>query len=170
MSTPYIGEIRIFSFAFAPRGWALCNGQLLAINQNQALFSILGTFYGGNGIQNFALPNLQGRVPRHWGQGAGLSSVVLGESAGTENVTLQASQVPGHTHPVQISTSAATQVSPHNGVWANSGDLSYAASATGSMASAAISTVGSGQPHSTLPPLLVLSFCIALNGIFPTRN
>ena len=170
MSSPYLGEIRIFSFNFPPKGWALCNGQLLAINQNQALFAILGTTYGGNGQTNFSLPNLQSRTPRHYGSGPGLSTVTLGEQAGSEAVTLLSTQLPAHTHTVQLSTGTANQVSPKNNVWANSGSLSYAPSPNATMSPGAIAAVGSSQPHSNTPPYLVLNFCIALNGIFPSRN
>ena len=162
MSEPFLAEIRVFGFNFAPKGWALANGQLLPINQNQALFSLLGTTYGGNGIQTFALPNLQGTTPIHAG-----NSFILGQVGGESNISLNVNQMPGHTHVVTASTAAADQSTPVNNLWAQ-GNNAYASASNGSMN--AIATVGGGQPHINTPPYLVLNFAIALVGIFPSRN
>lgn len=170
MATGYIGEIRMFGFGFAPRNWAFCNGQTLPINQNQALFSLLGTTYGGNGTTNFLLPNLQGRVPLHSGNGAsssGLTPRALGQNGGSETVTLQTTEMPGHTHPVSASTAAPSQGSPAGNLWAQG---NYSASGGSAMAAGDIGTAGSGQAHANLSPYLVVNFCIALFGIFPPRN
>jgi microcystin-dependent protein len=165
MGTPYLAEIRVFSFNFAPKGWALCNGQLLPINQNQALFSLLGTTYGGNGQTTFALPNLQGRTPLHFGNG-----YVLGQAAGEANHTLLASEMPQHTHTALASAGAANSGVPTNNFWANGNQPAYDPNPTGPMVVAAVSMVGSSQPHNNTPPYLTLLFCIALQGIFPSQN
>ena len=168
MATPFLGEIRIMSFNFAPKGWALCNGQLLPINQNQALFSLLGTMYGGDGRVNFALPNLQGRTPMHAGNG-----FVQGQQVGAEAVTLGLSELPAHNHFVHGTSANATT---NNG---SGGSLGYAKAGTPiygpfanptSMAVGTVSSVGGGQPHENRQPFQVLSACIALQGIFPSRN
>lgn len=165
MGTPYMSEIRIFSFNFAPKGWALCNGQLMTINQNQALFALLGTTYGGNGQTTFALPDLRGRMPTHTG-----NSMVLGERAGTEAVTLNISQLPAHTHVPVGSTAVAEQTSPQNNVWAASTYTAYAALPNVAMSPQDVGTAGGSQPHNNMSPYLVLNFCIALQGAFPSRN
>jgi microcystin-dependent protein len=165
MGTPYIAEIRIFSFNFAPKGWALCNGQLLPINQNQALFSILGTTYGGDGRVSFGLPDLRGRVPMHTG-----STLSLGERAGVEGVTLNISQLPAHTHVAVGSTTVADQVSPQNNIWAASSYTAYASSPNIPMSPQAIGQMGGSQPHNNMSPYLTLNFCIALVGVFPSRS
>ena len=164
MGTPYLGEIKIVSFNFAPRGWATCSGQLLAINQNQALFSILGTTYGGDGRTNFALPDFRGRVPIYSGQG-----IVLGQKGGEESHTVQISEMPAHSHVV---TGANTGVNAGSPLGNNFGALpgAYATSTTGSMAPNAIANAGGSQPHENRPPYLVLTVIIALQGIFPSRN
>lgn len=167
MAQPFIGQIRTFAFGFAPRGWAQCNGQLLPINQNQALFSLLGTTYGGNGTTNFALPNLQGRTPLHFGTGPGLSPRTLGEVAGSEAVTLTSAHLPAHTHTVSANTATPTSGTPANNLWAQG---NYSASGGSAMAAGDISNTGGNQPHPNLSPYLVLNFCIALQGIFPSRN
>lgn len=170
MATPFIAQIQMFSFGFAPRNWAQCNGQLLPINQNQALFSLIGTLYGGNGTTNFALPNLQGRTPLHFGTGPGLSTRNLGEAAGEESATLTGSQMPSHTHTVAANTAAPTLGTPAGNLWAQG---SYSASGVSSMAAGvqgAIGLSGNNQPHPNLSPYLVVNFCIALSGIFPSRN
>lgn len=172
MSEPFIGQISIVGFQFAPRGWALCNGQLLPINQNQALFSILGTTYGGNGQTTFALPDLRGRTPFHVGQGAGLSSYVLGQRAGEESHTLSASEMPLHNHlPPPASANPAAVGTPVGNLWANDPTLvQYAPTPNTSMAAGATAAAGGSQPHNNLSPCLVVNFVIALQGIFPSRN
>lgn len=177
MSEPFLGEIMMAGFNFAPRGWALCNGQLLSIAQNTALFSLLGTTYGGNGTQNFALPNLQGRTPMQQGQGPGLSSRQLGETGGVENVTLNSAQIPGHTHALKATTASATTAAPEGAIWAVSGSrrsttnlYTNAAGAGAVMNSQVLAPVGSSQPHNNMPPFMTVSFCIALQGIYPSRN
>src|SRR5689334_22642566 len=164
MSEPFLGEIKIVSFNFPPRGWAFCNGQLLPINQNQALFSILGTTYGGDGRTTFALPNLQGDTPLHVGNG-----FALGERGGEEAHTLTTSEIAQHTHPAVGSSNTADQSSPANNYWAVSGTYTiYAGSANESMAPQTVTSVGGSQPHQNLSPYLVLNFVIALVGIFPS--
>jgi len=172
MSNPFIGEIRMVGFTFAPRGWALCNGQIMSIAQNTALFSLLGTTYGGNGQTTFALPDLRGRVPIHFGQGPGLSSYVQGEVAGTENVTLLQAQIPAHTHTVACSSDDPTTADPNNAFPSTPTTKIYASSATAgrAMNPGILSIIGGNQPHSNLQPFLVINFCIALEGIFPSRN
>jgi microcystin-dependent protein len=167
MAEPFLSEVRIFSFGFAPKGWALCNGQLLPINQNQALFSLLGTTYGGDARQTFGLPNLQARIPMHTGNGH-----ILGERSGEENHTLVLSEMPTHSHPANCSSALGTQPSPGNTVWAkdNNGNAPYSTSGGTTMKSDAISTVGGSQPHYNLAPFLTLNFCIALQGIFPSQT
>ena len=171
MSDPFVAEIRIFPFNYAPSGWAFCDGQILLISQNTALFSLLGTTYGGNGSTNFALPNLQGRAPMFYGQGAGLSSHYIGESSGQESVTLITSEMPPHNHNLASVASAASSASPVASVLAESATLNTT-NKTGAqkpMASDAITIAGSSQPHNNMQPYLVLHFCIALTGVFPSR-
>jgi len=173
MSSPFLSEIKVVSFNFAPRGWALCNGQLLPINQNQALFSLLGTTYGGDGRVNFGLPNLQGRIATH--QGGGLT---LGQKAGEEAHTLIQSEMPAHTHPARSDPSATSSTrvgSPSNAVPGNSSpNQVYSAGATGmqavTMNPAMVQTIGGSQAHENRMPFLVLNFIIALQGIFPSQN
>jgi microcystin-dependent protein len=167
MSTPFLGQISIFSFGFAPKGWAFANGQTLPINQNQALFSLLGTNYGGDGITTFKLPNLQASVPVHQGDG-----FVIGQSGGSASVTLTAAQLPAHTHAAGCSTNAGTVASPSGAVWAadGAGNLPYSSTGGASMAAAAITNAGGGQPHDNTAPTLIINFCIALQGIFPSRS
>jgi microcystin-dependent protein len=166
MSDPFLAEIRIFPYNFAPRGWAFCSGQILPIAQNTALFSLLGTTYGGNGQTTFALPNLQDRVAVGFGQGPGLSQYDLGEMGGTETVTLTSQQLPPHTHTLMAASDLATESTPNNTrvlagatIYANAGNLVTMAQAG-----------ASGQPHPNMQPYLVLHFCIAIQGIFPSRN
>jgi microcystin-dependent protein len=173
MAEAFIGEIQIYAFDFAPRNWALCNGQLLPINQNQALFSLLGTIYGGNGQVNFALPNLQSRTPIHPGTGPGLSTYVQGQVGGAENVTLSLAQTPVHTHSLGVvATTAADQSNPVGnkpGV-ASSGIGDVYGGGGAATGAAAVPSQGAGQAHSNQQPYLTLNFCIALFGIFPSRN
>lgn len=170
MSEPFIGEIRPFSFNFAPRGWALCSGQILPINQNQALFSLLGTTYGGNGQTTFALPNLNGRVAISSGQGAGLSSHTLGEVSGTETVTLTSNQIPQHNHLAQTA-SASTTTDPTGALpGPTSGHNLYDPNVNTTMNPQAIGVAGGSQPHNNLQPYGTTTYCIALQGIFPPRN
>jgi microcystin-dependent protein len=166
MAEPFIGEVKIISWNFAPKGWAFCNGQLLPINQNQALFSILGTTYGGNGQTNFALPNLQGRMPTHVGNG-----ITLGQASGETAHTLNISEMPAHMHaPVGSSTNPPTSPSAAGNLWSANNAKPFAASPNVSMNPACILPVGGSQPHENMSPYLVLNFIIALQGIFPSRN
>lgn len=172
MSEPFLSEIKIFSFNFAPRGWALCNGQLLPINQNQALFSLLGTTYGGNGQTNFALPNLQSRAPIHEGSGH-----TLGEVGGEQAHTLSMAEMPAHLHGFNANTAVvgaqpnATQATVASNYWANFGKAAYSTSQGNAvMSPQTIANVGGSQAHQNMQPFLVLSFCIALQGIFPSPN
>lgn len=164
MATPYLGEIRMVSFAFPPKGWALCDGQLLAINQNQALFAILGTTYGGNGVNTFALPNLQSESAMHVG-----GSYALGQTGGEAGHVLTGAEMPSHTHAAQAA-SQATVASPSGAVWAAPGKVAFGTSVNTSMSPTALDTAGHSQPHQNMPPYLVLNFIIALQGIFPSRN
>src|ERR1700688_2673042 len=154
MSDQFVSEIRIFAGNFPPRGWALCNGQILPISQNTALFSLLGTTYGGNGTSNFALPNLQGLSPMHAGQGAGLSPRVLGESGGTETVTLLASEIPAHTHPANCNSGTGDQFGPPGNVWATDagGNNEYNASGTSVMAGGVLAAGGGKATPPHVPP------------------
>jgi microcystin-dependent protein len=171
VSEPFLGEIRIFGFNFQPRGWALCNGQLLPISQNTALFSLLGTQYGGDGIQTFALPDLRSRVPLHMGQGPGLSNYFIGEQTGAESVALNADQLPTHNHAVMSTRNAASKIRADNNLPARTTANSYAPASDGStMNPSMIANAGSGAPVDNVQPILALNFCIALQGIFPSRN
>ncbi|HEY0765262.1 MAG TPA: tail fiber protein [Pyrinomonadaceae bacterium] len=172
MAEPFLSEIRIFSFNFPPKGWAACNGQLLPINQNQALFSLLGTVYGGNGQTNFALPNLRGRASIHEGAGH-----TLGEAAGSSSVTVNIQQLPTHNHLLSANmaiTSAnqnATQGAPGGNNWANTGKQIWnTGQGNAVMNPQAVTNVGGSQPHNNMQPYLVLNFCIALQGIFPSQT
>jgi microcystin-dependent protein len=166
MAEPFLAEIRIMSFNFAPKGWALCNGQLLPINQNQALFSLLGTTFGGDGRVNFALPDIRGRVPTHVGSG-----LTLGERAGEQAHTLSIGETPLHTHAVNGNTSATGGAATPNNNFLGGGNNVYAAPNAGSLTSlqpGTITNTGGSQPHLNMQPYLTLSFCIALQGIFPS--
>lgn len=167
MSEPYIGEIRIFGFDFAPRGWALCDGQLLPISQNQSLYSILGTSYGGDGITSFALPDLRGRTPVH--VGVGLSR---GTSGGEEEVFLQVEELPSHTHDVMVSNDNGSDGNPAGKVLSKAfpGFSTHGPAGSVAMNAAQIAPVGNDLGHDNMQPFLTLSFCIALEGIFPPRN
>ena len=177
MASPYIAEIKMFGGNFAPKGYALCNGQIVAISQNTALFSLLGTTYGGNGTTTFALPNMQGRAPVHQGNGAGIDPVVLGEMAGETNVTLTTSNLPTHTHPISgaiIANSNPGETPASNTLFTNSAPNQLYATALGTgglnLAPQTITTAGGSQPHNNLQPYLAVTFIIALQGVFPARN
>jgi microcystin-dependent protein len=173
VSEPFLSEIKIFPMNFPPKGWALCNGQFLPINQNQALFSLLGTTYGGNGQTTFALPDLRGQVPIHVGNGH-----TLGEKAGQQAHTLTTAELPTHIHDfsqntaVVSATANATVGPPTNNYWANNGSTAYSTGGVslGAMSPQTVSNVGGSQAHQNMQPYLVLNFCIALQGIFPSQN
>ncbi|MBU0550812.1 tail fiber protein [Myxococcota bacterium] len=169
MSEPFIGEIRMFGGNFAPRGWAFCDGQLLPIDQNPALFSLLGTNYGGDGRTTFALPDLRGRAPIHAGNGPGLSPRVLGQAGGAESVTLNTQHLPSHAHDLLATQAPATEAAPHDGVFALAETDRYHQGEADARLSPALSA-GGGQVHSNLQPQLAVSFIIALVGIYPSRN
>ena len=183
MSDQFVAEIRIFGFNFAPKGWAQCNGQLLPISQNTALFSLLGTTYGGNGTSNFALPNLMGNIPLHVGRnqpGPGLSVYDLGQMSGTQTVTLLQTEIPQHTHPPVVSSANGTVAASSTNqmakafkgnIQSSSAGLFYSAAAPNTMmAPQAIGLQGGSQPHNNMMPTLVLNYCIAMQGVFPARN
>ena len=176
MSAPFVAEIRIVGFNFAPRGWATCDGQIIPISQNTALFSLLGTTYGGNGRSNFALPNLQGSVPMHPGQGPGLSQYDLGETGGEENVTLLSSQIPAHKHTLSGEDGNVGSQMPSGQLlgqpFVNPRFANLYSNAAGNAAAspAAVSTAGNNQPHNNMQPYLTMLFIIAMQGIFPPRS
>jgi microcystin-dependent protein len=178
MSDQYLGEIRIAAFNFAPTGWAICAGQLMNITQNTALFSLLGTYYGGNGTSNFALPNLQARAPMNQGQGAGLSARYIGDTGGEYTVALTPNQMPSHNHPVACISGGGDMNSPNvptNTVWAADGvgrgvNLYATATTTVNMNPVAVQVNGASLPHNNMQPLLAVTFIIALQGIYPSRN
>ena len=172
MSEPFVGEIRMFAGNFAPRGWAFCDGQLLAVSQNDALFSLLGTIYGGDGRTTFGLPDLRGRIPLHQGTGPGLSPRRLGSKGGSENVTLTTNQLASHTHDFNANKAAATGSAPQGKVLADPapGRLFRNAAQNVSLASSSIANTGGTQPHTNLMPTLCINFIIALVGIYPSRH
>lgn len=175
MADPFVAEVRIFPFAFAPKGWAFCNGQLMPISQNTALFALVGTYYGGDGKSTFALPGMQANAPMFWGQGPGLSLRDLGETGGSETVTLIQSEMPAHTHQLRatlddgdLSTPAPNRVLGKSG-----GGVIYTtnvAQGTALMGAQDLSLNGGSQPHNNMMPYLTLNFCIALQGVFPARG
>lgn len=169
MSEPFLGQISIFGFNFPPRGWATCSGQILPIAQNTALFSLLGTTYGGNGQTTFALPDLRGRVPVSFGQGPGLSNVQLGQQAGSETVTLTSGQLAQHNHGIVASNAAATGSRPGGNFLSAGGSFTNTSDGT-TMNPGMDQVAGGGQPHENRQPYLGLNVCIALEGIFPSRN
>jgi microcystin-dependent protein len=171
MSNPFVAEIRIFSGNFAPKGWAFCDGQLLPLSQNTALFSLLGTTYGGDGKSTFALPDMQGRAPMHPGQGAGLSETFLGEESGSETVTLLTTEMPAHGHTAFPKTSLGNSQTPGTQAWAGSNNAKqYTNTAPNVLMNIqALALTGGGLPHNNLQPYLVLNFIIALQGVFPAR-
>ena len=173
MADPFVAEIRIFPFNFAPKGWAWCNGQLMPLSQNTALFALLGTTYGGNGKSNFALPDLQGRAPMHPGQGPGLSLHDLGEIGGSETVTLQQSEIPAHSHSMRAATQDNADVSfpsPSASFAPSTGGTLYQGSADGGMSPTAVAPAGGSLPHNNMQPYLTMYFNIALQGVFPPRG
>jgi microcystin-dependent protein len=177
MSDPFVAEIRIFPFNFPPKGWAFCDGQLLPLSQNTALFSLLGTTYGGDGKSTFALPDLQGSAPMHPGQGPGLSLHDLGETGGSDTTTLLLSEIPSHTHTVGRALDATgDSTTPVNNIWAQAGSVRAVVNSyhpgppTGAMKSDVVQSTGGGLPHNNMQPYLTLNFCIALQGVFPPRT
>ena len=175
MSSPFVAEIRIFGFTFAPRGWAFCDGQIISIAQNTALFSLLGTTYGGNGQSTFGLPNLQGSAPMHPGQGPGLSLHDLGEQSGLSTVTLLGTQIPSHPHSAGANAGSSGQGGPAGNVWGslpgrNPPPMYQSGAPNAPMSGAALANTGGNQPHNNMQPYLALNFCIAMQGIFPARN
>jgi microcystin-dependent protein len=166
MSQPYVGEIRMFGGNFAPAGWEFCLGQLLPISENETLFNLIGTTYGGDGQETFALPNLASRIPVHQGSG-----FTLAQTGGAETVTLTTNQMPSHSHQPLGSSGAATSTDPSNAVWAASGDKAYSTAATNTtMNAAALSNTGGSQPHDNMPPYLGVNFIISMFGIFPSQT
>ena len=177
MSDPYLGEIRMFAGTFAPRGWALCDGQLIGVSQNEALFSLLGTIYGGDGRSTFGLPDLRGRIPMHMGSGPGLSSRTQGASFGEEQVTLTTAQLPAHSHRIGAHNKGGNTNDPSGAKFASDGAgkigmyKSYnAGSDTAVSMGGTILNTGGGQPHNNLPPFLCINFIIATVGLFPSRS
>jgi microcystin-dependent protein len=170
---PFVAEIRIFPFNFAPKGWAFCDGQILPLSQNTALFSLLGTTYGGDGKSNFALPNMQGNAPMHPGQGPGLSLHDLGETGGSETVSLLESEIPSHSHQLRadVLDIADTNVaSPSASLALSGGGTLFQASSNTQMSGNALAPSGGDQPHNNMQPYLTLNFCIALQGVYPPRT
>lgn len=167
MAEPFLSEIRLFSFNFPPKGWAFCNGQLLPINQNQALFALLGTTYGGNGQTNFALPNFRGRVPIHFGEGH-----TLGETGGSEAHTVTIQEMPTHTHLVNATSNPSTTTSPSGNLLADTkpAELYHPTDGQAAMGSSMVTNTGGSQAHQNMQPYLAINFCIALQGIFPSQN
>ena len=171
MSQPYVGEIRMFGGNFAPQGWMFCDGSMLAISQNDVLFALIGTTYGGDGQQTFALPDLRGRAPLHQGTGPGTSTRFIGELGGTETVTLTTTQMPQHTHALKASSGLSTGAAGANGVLAATSVNMYGSGPpTTPMAAQAISAQGGAQPHENMAPYLAVSYIISLFGIFPSQN
>jgi microcystin-dependent protein len=169
---PFVAEIRMFPFNFAPKGWAFCDGQLLPLSQNTALFSLLGTTYGGDGKSNFALPNLQGSAPMHPGQGPGLSLHDLGEASGSDTVTLLQSEIPSHSHGLQASAGDGTDPTPQGAYLATGIGIGQYATASNLIALSvnAVSVAGGDQPHNNMQPYLTVNFNIALQGVYPPRT
>ncbi|NCT67993.1 MAG: phage tail protein [Rhodanobacteraceae bacterium] len=170
MTEPFIGEIAIVGFNFAPKGWATCDGQLIPIQQNTALYSLLGVRFGGNGTSNFALPDLRGRAPMGFGNGAGLTPRAVGESGGSETVTLLSAEVPPHTHSLRAGNAKADRANASGAMLAASADDSFGTGALVTLAPTSVSVAGGSQPHNNMQPFLVLNFVIALQGVFPVRS
>ena len=171
MGSPYVGEIRIVGCNFAPVGWAFCNGAVMPISQNTTLFQLIGTTYGGDGVNTFSLPDLRGRIPVHQGTGGG-SSYTMGQNGGVETVTLTTQQIPNHTHPALCRSAGSDSANPAGAIWSATSDTRYATSAAvnATMAPASIPQAGGSQPHDNLPPYLVVNFIISLFGIFPSQT
>jgi microcystin-dependent protein len=171
MSEPFIAEIRMVGFTFAPRGWAFCDGQLLPISQNTALFSLVGTTYGGDGRTTFGLPDLRGRVPVHQGTGPGLTNRRLGERGGTENETLLPGEIPSHTHAVSAANAVPDREDLQGAVWTSQSNNPYTNVApTDTLRQDLVNTAGGGQAHNNMGPWIAIRFCIALQGLYPSRN
>jgi len=172
MSEPFVGEIRMFAGNFAPRGWAFCDGQLLAISQNDALFSLFGTIYGGDGRVAFGLPDLRGRIPIHPGTGPGLSTRQLGQRGGLENTTLTLNQIPSHNHTMSATTGGSPAASPVGNLPGQSSSMMYVSSQDrpANFANNLIGSSAGSQPHTNLMPTLCVNFIVALSGIYPSRN
>jgi microcystin-dependent protein len=172
MAQPYVGEIRMFAGNFAPAGWMFCSGQLMPISENETLFILIGTTYGGDGQSTFALPNLQSRVPIHQGTAPGGSTYVLAQSGGVEDVTLTTNQMPAHTHPMVASTGIANSSNPANAILATSSQVSmyFGGNTNANMNATAISSAGGSQPHTNIQPFLCVNFIISLFGLFPNQT
>jgi len=174
MSTPFVGEIRLFGFSRVPNGWLPCDGSLQSISEFDVLFTLIGTTYGGDGQTTFAVPDLRGQLPLHNGTGQGLTTRVIGESGGSENVTLLTGQLAAHTHTLSATTVTATSMTPGSELGAITGDTMYATDLTGAtaltMAPASITASGNTQPHDNLMPTLTVQYCVAWAGIFPSQN
>jgi microcystin-dependent protein len=171
MSDQYVGEIRMFAGNYAPEGWAFCDGSTLPINGYEALYSLIGTTYGGDGQTNFKLPDLRGRIPVHQGQSQSGIVYAMGQQSGTETVTLTSAQIPAHTHPVNAQSATGTTNSPNNAFWAGNTIKQYAQSAPdGMMSASAITTAGGSQSHDNMMPYLAVSFIIAVNGLYPSQG
>lgn len=171
MGQPFVGEIRMFGGNFAPAGWAFCAGQLMPISENDVLFTLIGTTYGGDGQSTFALPDLQGRLPMHMGTGPGLSARTIGELSGVESVTLTTQQIPVHTHAPMADANSGNQTTPQNGIWAATAASRYSSSAPNlAMNNTLVGQAGGSQPHENMMPYLAISFIISLFGIFPSQN
>jgi microcystin-dependent protein len=169
MSEPFLAEVRMVGFNFAPRGWAFCDGQILPIAQNQSLYALLGTMYGGDGRTSFALPDLRGRVPIHRGSSNGTNHAPASKG-GEETHTLSGNEMPQHTHTIQASTDASTSQDPTNNVLAKSGQIYKQSTNLADMVSGTMTNTGGGQSHDNMQPYLVVNFCIAIQGLFPSRN
>lgn len=172
MSQPYVGEIRMFAGNFAPYGWLFCDGSLLSTSEYDTLFNLIGTTYGGDGQDTFALPDLRGRIPAHMGAGPGLPTLIIGETLGTETVTLTNNQIPSHSHTMAASTNVGSRTSPTNNVLARStnADIYSGDAPSGAMAGTAVSTTGGSQPHNNMQPYLCVNFIISMFGIFPSPS
>ena len=173
MGTPYVGELRMFAGNFPPAGWEFCSGQLIAISENPTLFSLIGTTYGGDGQNTFALPNLMGRIPIHMGQGPGLSNRIISETGGFEEVTLTISQIPNHSHQMLATGNAASSSNPANNVFAvTSGFDAYfdGQDANNNLTASVINPTGGSQPHENMQPFLCISFIISMFGLFPSPS